>query len=277
MNHRQECIAFNYNLLGRASDRRPTFLHPLLRGPYIPSRSISHQGIENAVNRNLEGTSVPSQLDPILQSLRNGRKRNHLSSWVDDSQQYEGAKASNKGVATTEPLQEAYVVHGSWTIVAGQRDLDLHDECSEQVIRDVEAMGQDSNSRDIDLEFLATLPPNCKKEHIIELELEKIIGSAIHINLTGEAIECFEKLVLAGYHVLVVEKIGTPDQLDQCKEETNTKDKVMKKEICVVITKGTMTEGGITVANASTKSILHQVLYEIRPVELIKPCGIISE
>ena len=39
---------------------------------------------------NIESTSALSHLDSIYWTLRSGRPINHLSSWVDDSQQHRG-------------------------------------------------------------------------------------------------------------------------------------------------------------------------------------------
>ncbi|KAK1403555.1 hypothetical protein POM88_003160 [Heracleum sosnowskyi] len=46
-----------------------------------------------------------------------------------------------------------------------------------------------------------------------------------------------EKLAQKGYQVLVVEQIETPAQLDLRRKEQDSKDKVVKREICVVVTK----------------------------------------
>eukprot|EP01018_Ginkgo_biloba_P030617 Gb_17424 [translate_table: standard] len=255
MNRRQGRTTSIYNLLGRADDRRTIFLHPLLNGPSVPSRSIPHQATAArlAGERDLESTSAASHLDSIFRSLRSGRPGNRLSSWADDSQQYggangaavalaieeqfiarlqrilpvedrpsdqthtvtlsqekgrasvpqdaedgarmaatiqnqgsgtqrvdehvqlhrEGTNSGNTGVATTEPLQQVYVAQGNQTAVASQHDIDLHDERNEQVIRDVEAVSQDSNSSG------ATLG-----ESLRSLEVE--IGSADGHDDTGE-------------------------------------------------------------------------------------------
>eukprot|EP01018_Ginkgo_biloba_P040054 Gb_05486 [translate_table: standard] len=79
-----------YNLLGKAHDRKTTFLHLLLNGQSIPSSSIPHQATKYAIDRlvgerNYEYTSVPSHLHSIFRSLRSGRLGNHLSNRANDS------------------------------------------------------------------------------------------------------------------------------------------------------------------------------------------------
>lgn len=156
----------------------------------------------------------------------------------------------------------------------------------------------------------------------LELDLQYMKGEQPHCGFPEKNFtENVEKLARKGYRVLVVEQTETPDQLEQRKKATGSKDKVVKREICAVITKGTMTEGGmlstcpdasyllaitersidsgndnhtacvigICVADASTsrfmlgqfsddsvRSRLCSVLSEIRPVEIIKPSGILS-
>lgn len=157
---------------------------------------------------------------------------------------------------------------------------------------------------------------------VLELDLQYMKGEQPHCGFPEKNFtDNVEKLAQKGYRVLVVEQTETPDQLEQRRKATGSKDKVVKREICAVITKGTMTEGGmlatcadasyllaiterstdsgndnhtacvigICVADASTnrfilgqfsddsaRSRLCSVLSEIRPVELIKPSGILS-
>ncbi|GAB4841767.1 hypothetical protein Ancab_022489 [Ancistrocladus abbreviatus] len=58
-----------------------------------------------------------------------------------------------------------------------------------------------------------------------------------------------EKLVRKGYRVLVVEPTETPEQLEIRRRVEGSKDKVVKHEICAVVTKGTLTEGEMVSAN----------------------------
>lgn len=156
----------------------------------------------------------------------------------------------------------------------------------------------------------------------LELDLQYMKGEQPHCGFPEKNFtENVEKLAQKGYRVLVVEQTETPDQLEQRRKATGSKDKVVKREVCAVITKGTMTEGGmlatcpdasyllaiteritdsgndnhtacvigVCVADASTnrfmlgqfsddsaRSRLCSMLSEIRPVELIKPSGILS-
>ncbi|XP_073149808.1 DNA mismatch repair protein MSH6-like [Henckelia pumila] len=54
-----------------------------------------------------------------------------------------------------------------------------------------------------------------------------------------------EKLARKGYRVLVMEQTKTSEQLDLRRKENGCKDKVVKRDICAVVTKGTLTEGEI--------------------------------
>ncbi|GLJ19028.1 hypothetical protein SUGI_0341380 [Cryptomeria japonica] len=157
----------------------------------------------------------------------------------------------------------------------------------------------------------------------LELDLQYMKGGQPHCGFPEKNFtDNVEKLAQKGYRVLVVEQTETPDQLEQRRKETGSKEKVVKREICAVITKGTMTEGGmlatcpdanymmsiteriqlsgienhaasvigVCVADASTsrfilgqftddstRSRLCSLLSEIRPVELIKPRGMLFD
>ncbi|KAL3604779.1 hypothetical protein D5086_005638 [Populus alba] len=65
-----------------------------------------------------------------------------------------------------------------------------------------------------------------------------------------------EKLARKGYRVLVVEQIETPEQLELRRKEKGSKDKVVKREICAVITKGTLTEGELLSANPDASYLM---------------------
>ncbi|KAL5699852.1 DNA mismatch repair protein msh6 [Ranunculus cassubicifolius] len=58
-----------------------------------------------------------------------------------------------------------------------------------------------------------------------------------------------EKLAKKGFRVLVVEQTETPAQLEKRRKEKGSKDKVVRREICAVVTKGTLTEGEILATN----------------------------
>ncbi|KAL1061026.1 hypothetical protein V6Z11_1Z050200 [Gossypium hirsutum] len=58
-----------------------------------------------------------------------------------------------------------------------------------------------------------------------------------------------EKLARKGYRVLVVEQTETPEQLELRRKEKGAKDKVVKREICAVVTRGTLTDGEMLSSN----------------------------
>ncbi|KAL8149108.1 hypothetical protein AgCh_006203 [Apium graveolens] len=61
---------------------------------------------------------------------------------------------------------------------------------------------------------------------------------------------------MKGYRVLVVEQTETPAQLDLRRKEQGSKDKVVKREICAVVTKGTLTEGELQSANPDASYLM---------------------
>ncbi|KAK1396208.1 hypothetical protein POM88_007701 [Heracleum sosnowskyi] len=65
-----------------------------------------------------------------------------------------------------------------------------------------------------------------------------------------------EKLAQKGYWVLVVEQTETPAQLELRRKEQGSKDKVVKREICAVVTKGTLTEGELQSANPDASYLM---------------------
>ncbi|KAH9551678.1 hypothetical protein CY35_09G025900 [Sphagnum magellanicum] len=150
-----------------------------------------------------------------------------------------------------------------------------------------------------------------------DLDLQYMKGEQPHCgfpekNFTDNA----EKLARKGHRVLVVEQTETPDQLERRRKETGSKDKVVMREVCAVITKGTLVDGdmvavssapllmfsltecclpegasmiGVCVVDASTscfqlgqfeddatRTCLCSLLSELRPVELITPRGQLS-
>lgn len=77
-----------------------------------------------------------------------------------------------------------------------------------------------------------------------ELDLQYMKGEQPHCGFPEKNFSMnVEKLAKKGYRVLVVEQTETPDQLELRRKETGSKDKVVKREICAVVTKGTLTEG----------------------------------
>ncbi|KAL7151089.1 hypothetical protein ABFS83_04G007600 [Erythranthe nasuta] len=77
-----------------------------------------------------------------------------------------------------------------------------------------------------------------------ELGLQYMKGEQPHCGFPEKNFSVnVEKLARKGYRVLVVEQTETPDQLEVRRREKGSKDKVVKREICAVVSKGTLTEG----------------------------------
>ncbi|KAF8387740.1 hypothetical protein HHK36_026394 [Tetracentron sinense] len=77
-----------------------------------------------------------------------------------------------------------------------------------------------------------------------ELDLQYMKGEQPHCGFPEKNFSInVEKLARKGYRVLVVEQTETPEQLEVRRREKGSKDKVVKREICAVVTKGTLTEG----------------------------------
>nr|XP_043621145.1 DNA mismatch repair protein MSH6 isoform X2 [Erigeron canadensis] len=77
-----------------------------------------------------------------------------------------------------------------------------------------------------------------------ELDLQYMKGDQPHCGFPEKNFESnVEKLARKGYRVLVIEQTETPEQLDKRRKQQGSKDKVVKREICAVITKGTLTDG----------------------------------
>ncbi|KAI5077327.1 hypothetical protein GOP47_0007151 [Adiantum capillus-veneris] len=152
------------------------------------------------------------------------------------------------------------------------------------------------------------------------LDLQYMKGNQPHCGFPEKNFEeNAGKLARMGYRVLVVEQVETPGQLEQRNLNSGTKDKVVKREVCGIITKGTIMEAemlscspdaaylmtivelrkaensdsctiGLCVLDAATsrfmlgqcsddlsRSRLRSLLSELRPVELVKPVGLLSE
>ncbi|KAL4572174.1 hypothetical protein LXL04_018943 [Taraxacum kok-saghyz] len=83
-----------------------------------------------------------------------------------------------------------------------------------------------------------------------ELDLQYMKGDQPHCGFPEKNFATnVEKLACKGYRVLVVEQTETPDQLDRRRKEQGSKDKVVKREICGVVTKGTLLDGEMVAAN----------------------------
>ncbi|KAI3741753.1 hypothetical protein L1987_59429 [Smallanthus sonchifolius] len=83
-----------------------------------------------------------------------------------------------------------------------------------------------------------------------ELDLHYMKGDQPHCGFPEKNFEVnAEKLARKGYRVLVVEQTETPEQLERRRKQQGSKDKVVKREICAVITKGTLTDGEMLSTN----------------------------
>lgn len=90
-----------------------------------------------------------------------------------------------------------------------------------------------------------------------ELDLQYMKGEQPHCGFPEKNFSMnVEKLARKGYRVLVVEQTETPEQLELRRKEKGSKDKVVKREICAVITKGTVTEGEMLSANPEASFIM---------------------
>ncbi|GAA0138288.1 DNA metabolism protein [Lithospermum erythrorhizon] len=90
-----------------------------------------------------------------------------------------------------------------------------------------------------------------------ELDLQYMKGDQPHCGFPEKNFLInSEKLARKGYRVLVVEQTETPQQLDLRRKEKGSKDKVVKREICAVVTKGTLTEGESLAANPDASYLM---------------------
>lgn len=90
-----------------------------------------------------------------------------------------------------------------------------------------------------------------------ELDLQYMKGTQPHCGFPEKNFSMhIEKLAQKGYRVLVVEQTETPAQLDLRRKEQGSKDKVVKREICAVVTKGTLTEGEMLSANPDASYLM---------------------
>ncbi|KAL8527225.1 hypothetical protein ACS0TY_005198 [Phlomoides rotata] len=90
-----------------------------------------------------------------------------------------------------------------------------------------------------------------------ELNLQYMKGDQPHCGFPEKNFSInVEKLAKKGYRVLVVEQTETPEQLELRRREKGSKDKVVKREICAVVTKGTLTEGEMLSTNPDPSYML---------------------
>ncbi|KAL9239755.1 hypothetical protein vseg_014047 [Gypsophila vaccaria] len=89
-----------------------------------------------------------------------------------------------------------------------------------------------------------------------ELDLQYMKGEQPHCGFPEKNFSVnVEKLARKGYRVLVVEQTETPGQLEIRNRKEGSKDKVVKREVCGIVTKGTMTEGELS-ANVDASYII---------------------
>ncbi|XP_058187807.1 DNA mismatch repair protein MSH6 isoform X1 [Rhododendron vialii] len=90
-----------------------------------------------------------------------------------------------------------------------------------------------------------------------ELDLQYMKGEQPHCGFPEKNFSLnVEKLARKGYRVLVVEQTETPEQLEVRRKEKGSKDKVVRREICAVVTKGTITEGETISSNPEPSYLL---------------------
>ncbi|XP_052202535.1 DNA mismatch repair protein MSH6 [Diospyros lotus] len=90
-----------------------------------------------------------------------------------------------------------------------------------------------------------------------ELDLQYMKGEQPHCGFPEKNFSMnVERLARKGYRVLVVEQTETPEQLELRRKEKGSKDKVVKREICAVVTKGTLTEGEMMSANPEASYLM---------------------
>ncbi|XP_038987619.1 DNA mismatch repair protein MSH6 isoform X2 [Phoenix dactylifera] len=90
-----------------------------------------------------------------------------------------------------------------------------------------------------------------------ELDLQYMKGEQPHCGFPEKNFAMnLEKLARKGYRVLVVEQTETPEQLELRRKEMGSKDKVVKREICAMVTKGTLTDGESLLANPDTSYLM---------------------
>ncbi|KAK2970286.1 hypothetical protein RJ640_021748, partial [Escallonia rubra] len=83
-----------------------------------------------------------------------------------------------------------------------------------------------------------------------ELDLQYMKGEQPHCGFPEK------NFSMNGYRVLIVEQTETPEQLELRRKEKGSKDKVVKREICAVVTKGTLTEGEMLSANPDASYLM---------------------
>lgn len=90
-----------------------------------------------------------------------------------------------------------------------------------------------------------------------ELDLQYMKGDQPHCGFPEKNFSMnVEKLARKGYRILVIEQTETPEQLEIRRKEWGSKDKVVKREICAVVTRGTLTEGEMLSSNPDASYLM---------------------
>ncbi|PKA65146.1 DNA mismatch repair protein MSH6 [Apostasia shenzhenica] len=90
-----------------------------------------------------------------------------------------------------------------------------------------------------------------------ELDLQYMKGEQPHCGFPEKNFSMnLEKLARKGYRVIVVEQTETPEQLEIRRKEMGIKDKVVKREVCAVVTKGTLVEGESLLTNPGASYLM---------------------
>ncbi|KAJ3705799.1 hypothetical protein LUZ61_009504 [Rhynchospora tenuis] len=90
-----------------------------------------------------------------------------------------------------------------------------------------------------------------------DLDLQYMKGEQPHCGFPEKNLSLnVDKLARKGYRVLIVEQTETPEQLEIRRKEMGSKDKVVKREICAVVTKGTLTDGESLLTNPDASYLM---------------------
>ncbi|CAL9753886.1 unnamed protein product [Musa acuminata subsp. burmannicoides] len=108
-----------------------------------------------------------------------------------------------------------------------------------------------------------------------ELDLQYMKGEQPHCGFPEKNYSMnLERLTRKGYRVLVVEQTETPEQLEIRRKEMGSKDKVVKREICAVVTQGTLMEGESLLRNPDTSYLL-SIAEHFRSLEVPGKGGVV--
>ncbi|CAI5493665.1 unnamed protein product [Closterium sp. Naga37s-1] len=90
-----------------------------------------------------------------------------------------------------------------------------------------------------------------------DLDLQYMKGDQPHCGFPEKNYaENAERLALKGYRVVVVEQVETPEQLEQRRRATGSKDKVVRRAVCAMVSRGTLVDAGMLSASPDSSLIL---------------------